>query len=189
MTRFLYGHWISLTNYHSCPRLSYILYCRLSFTCICYILFSTLFLKLHLLFDKKKEKKLPSMSSPKTEEVITVDVKQAKTLLQSGHQYLDVRTQEEFRRGHCQAPKIVNIPYMLSTPQGRVKNEDFLDQVSSLLNPADDIIVGCQSGARSLTATTELLAAGFKKVRNMRGGYMSWVDHSFAINKEEPSAN
>ncbi|CAN8264038.1 unnamed protein product [Cochlearia groenlandica] len=124
------------------------------------------------------------------EEVVTVDVSQAKTLLlQSEHRFLDVRTQEEFRRGHCLAPKILNVPYMLNTPQGRVKNEDFLDQVSSLLNPTDDILVGCQSGARSLSATTELVTAGYKKVRNMGGGYLAWVDHSFPINEEHQSAN
>ncbi|ESQ31090.1 hypothetical protein EUTSA_v10005118mg [Eutrema salsugineum] len=131
----------------------------------------------------------PSVCSSKPEEVVTVDVSQAKTLLQFGHQYLDVRTQEEFRKGHCQAPQILNVPYMLSTPQGRVKNQDFLDQVSSLLNPTDDILVGCQSGARSFNATTELVAAGFKKVKNVGGGYLAWVDHSFPINKEQQSAN
>nr|VDC98369.1 unnamed protein product [Brassica rapa] len=99
------------------------------------------------------------MVPSKPEEVVTVDVSQAKTLLQSDHQYLDVRTEEEFRRGHCVAPKILNVPYMLSTPQGRVKNPNFLDQVSSLLSPTDDILVGCQSGARSLNATSELVAA------------------------------
>ncbi|EOA15083.1 hypothetical protein CARUB_v10028451mg [Capsella rubella] len=130
-----------------------------------------------------------TISSPKVEQVVSVDVSQAKALLQSGNQYLDVRTPEEFRRGHCQAPKIFNIPYMLNTPQGRVKNQDFLEQVSSLLNPADDILVGCQSGARSLHATTELVAAGYKNARNVGGGYLAWVDHSFPINKEEPSTN
>ncbi|CAH2043036.1 unnamed protein product [Thlaspi arvense] len=142
----------------------------------------------------------PSVCSSKPEEVVTVDVSQAKTLLQSGHRYLDVRTEEEFRRGHCLASEILNVPYMLNTPQGRVKNQDFLDQVSSLLNPTDDVLVfeidlesddtqGCQSGARSLNATAELLAAGFKKVRNVGGGYLAWVDHSFPINKEQQSAN
>ncbi|KAH0833773.1 hypothetical protein BRARA_B03987 [Brassica rapa] len=79
---------------------------------------------------------------------------------------------------------------MLNSPQGRVKNQDFLDQVSSLLNPTYDILVGCQSGARSLNATTELVAAGFKKVRNVGGGYLAWVDHNFPIIKEQQqSAN
>ncbi|KAF8049660.1 hypothetical protein N665_2159s0011 [Sinapis alba] len=83
----------------------------------------------------------PSVCSSKPEEVVNVDVSQAKTLLESDHQYLDVRTEEEFRRGHCFVPKILNVPYMLNSPQGRVKNQDFLDQVSSLLNPTDDILV------------------------------------------------
>ncbi|CAH8354101.1 unnamed protein product [Eruca vesicaria subsp. sativa] len=126
----------------------------------------------------------PSVCSSKP-EVVTVDVSQAKTLLQSDYQYLDVRTEEEFRRGHCLTPKILNVPYMLNSPQGRVKNQDFLDQVSSLLNPTDDILVGCQSGARSLNATAELLAAGFKKVRNVGGGYLAWVDHNFPIIKDK----
>lgn len=56
-----------------------------------YLFFSALFLKLHLLFDKKIEKMSQSISSPKAEEVVSVDVSQAKTLLQSGYQYLDVR--------------------------------------------------------------------------------------------------
>ncbi|KAF2563447.1 hypothetical protein F2Q70_00019030 [Brassica cretica] len=99
------------------------------------------------------------LDSSKRQEVVTVDVSQAKILLQSDDQYLDVRTEEEFRRGHCFVPKILNVPYMLNSPQGRVKNQDFLDQVSSLLNPTDDILVGCQSGARSLNATTELVSA------------------------------
>ncbi|AED98168.1 sulfurtransferase 18 [Arabidopsis thaliana] len=111
-------------------------------------------------------------SSTKAEEVVSVDVSQAKTLLQSGHQYLDVRTQDEFRRGHCEAAKIVNIPYMLNTPQGRVKNQEFLEQVSSLLNPADDILVGCQSGARSLKATTELVAAVRLQESEKRGRWL-----------------
>ncbi|CAF2164002.1 thiosulfate sulfurtransferase 18 [Brassica rapa] len=155
-----------------------------------YLLSSALFLTLSSFlffsFFFVIEKMVPS----KPEEVVTVDVSQAKTLLQSDHQYLDVRTEEEFRRGHCVAPKILNVPYMLSTPQGRVKNPNFLDQVSSLLSPTDDILVGCQSGARSLNATSELVAAGYKKVRNIGGGYLAWVDQSFPINKEQQqSAN
>ncbi|XP_056844560.1 thiosulfate sulfurtransferase 18 isoform X2 [Raphanus sativus] len=114
----------------------------------------------------------PSVCSSKPGEVVNVDVSQAKTLLQSDHQYLDVRTEEEFRRGHCFVPKILNVPYMLNSPQGRVKNQDFLDQVSSLLNPTDDILVG------------------FEKVRNVGGGYQAWVDHNFPIIKEQQqSAN
>ena len=55
------------------------------------IYYSLLFLKLHPFFspDKKVEDMFPDSS--KREEVVTVDVSQAKILLQSDHQYLDVR--------------------------------------------------------------------------------------------------
>lgn len=92
------------------------------------------------------------MFPSKPEEVVTVDVSQAKALLQSDHQYLDVRcallshhhyvqvtkfkllistcrTEEEFRRGHCLAPKILNVPYMLNTPQG---NQNQVELLSNL---------------------------------------------------------
>lgn len=39
------------------------------------------------------------------------------------------------------------------------KNPNFLEQVSSHFGKADEVVVGCQSGGRSLKATSELLAA------------------------------
>ena len=36
------------------------------------------------------------------------------------------RTEEEFRRGHCVAPKILNVPYMLNTPQGNQNQAELL---------------------------------------------------------------
>ena len=45
--------------------------------------------------------------------------------------------------------------------------------------------MGCQSGVRSLYATTDLLAGEFKDVSNMGGGYQAWVDNGFAVNKPQ----
>lgn len=56
-----------------------------------YLLTSALFLKLQIWSGKEVGKTSASMSSPKAEEVVTVDVSQAKSLIESGHQYLDVR--------------------------------------------------------------------------------------------------
>ncbi|XP_010547423.1 PREDICTED: thiosulfate sulfurtransferase 18-like [Tarenaya hassleriana] len=122
-------------------------------------------------------------------EVVTVDVTEAKNLLEAaGHVYLDVRTEEEFGSGHCLAPKdkIFNVPYMFDTPHGREKNPDFLNQVSSLLNQTDDILVGCRSGVRSLDATTDLMAAGYKKASNVGGGYLAWVNKMLPVHVEQP---
>jgi rhodanese-related sulfurtransferase len=118
-------------------------------------------------------------------EVVTVDVHAAKDQIKSGHKYLDVRTVEEYKKGHVGADKILNIPYMFNTPEGRVKNPQFLNEVSSACNKEDHLIVGCQSGVRSLYATADLLSAGFKHVSDMGGGYLAWVENGFLVQKPD----
>ncbi|KAL9327149.1 hypothetical protein ACSQ67_007794 [Phaseolus vulgaris] len=116
-------------------------------------------------------------------EVVTIDVHATKGLIQTSHVYLDVRTVEEFEKGHVDAEKIINIPYMFNTPEGRVKNQEFLKEVLSACKKEDHIIVGCQSGVRSVYATSDLLKEGFKDVSNMGGGYLDWVKNQFPVKK------
>ncbi|XP_009612115.1 protein HIGH ARSENIC CONTENT 1, mitochondrial [Nicotiana tomentosiformis] len=111
------------------------------------------------------------------EDVSHVDVISAKDLLSSGHRYLDVRTVEEFNRGHID--KAINIPYMFLTEEGRVQNPNFLVQVSSVCQKEDHLIVGCNSGGRGRRACVDLLNAGYKDVINLEGGYSGWVDNEF----------
>ncbi|KAF5753050.1 hypothetical protein HS088_TW01G00968 [Tripterygium wilfordii] len=126
-------------------------------------------------------------SQPKSSEagIVTINVKEAKDLLDSGYFYLDVRAVDEYKKGHVDTPKIFNIPYMFNKPEGRVKNSDFLKEVSSIFKEEDSVVVGCQSGVRSLYATGDLLEAGFKNMSNMGGGYLSWVETGFAVKREE----
>ncbi|URE07574.1 RHOD [Musa troglodytarum] len=119
---------------------------------------------------------LPALSS---ESAVTVDVHAAKGFVDSGHKYLDVRTVEEFKKGHPW--NALNVPYVFFTPQGREKNPEFLEQVSLICDKHDHIVVGCQSGVRSLQATEELLKAGFEHVKNMGGGYVAWVENGFLV--------
>ncbi|KAJ7953138.1 Rhodanese-like domain containing protein [Quillaja saponaria] len=125
-----------------------------------------------------------SIESPGA-EVTTIDVQTAKDLMKSGYGYLDVRTVEEYEKGHVDAEKIFNIPYLFNTPEGRVKNSDFLKLVSSSCNKEDHLVVGCQSGVRSLSATADLLGNGFKDVSNMGGGYIAWVENGFPVQKPQ----
>ncbi|GAU22620.1 hypothetical protein TSUD_234420 [Trifolium subterraneum] len=97
-------------------------------------------------------------------KVVTIDVRAAKNLIETDHIYLDVRTVEEFAKGHVDAAKIINIPYMMDTPKGRVKNTDFLKEVSSICNKEDQLVVG------------------FMNVKDMGGGYVDWVRNKFPIN-------
>ncbi|PKI34658.1 hypothetical protein CRG98_044972 [Punica granatum] len=92
-------------------------------------------------------------------EVATVDVLAAKDLVDSGYFYLDVRTEEEFKNGYPDAGKVLNIPYLFITPQGRVKNLQFLEQALCAYGIKDKIVVGCRSGVRSLDAGIDLVKA------------------------------
>ncbi|XVE87445.1 hypothetical protein DITRI_Ditri18aG0118100 [Diplodiscus trichospermus] len=127
-----------------------------------------------------------SLDKSSGSEVVTIDVTEAKSLLQSGYCYIDVRTVEECKEGHVDTEKILNIPYMFNTPDGRVKNSGFLKEVSSLCKEDDGLVVGCQSGVRSLYATADLLTIGFKNVSNMGGGYLAWVENGLPV-KAEPA--
>src|SRR5437868_1651145 len=85
--------------------------------------------------------------------------------------YLDVRTEGEFAAGHPSGA--LNVPVTTVDPAtGRpMLNADFVTVVAAHV-PADaTILVGCQSGVRSLRACALLVAAGFPNVANVRAGF------------------
>ncbi len=58
-----------------------------------------------------------------------------------------------------------------------------LDRVVEL-NPEEDLVVYCRSGARSASATAFLAKRGFRRVRNLETGINGWartVDATMAI--------
>ncbi|CAA7394039.1 unnamed protein product [Spirodela intermedia] len=114
----------------------------------------------------------------RAEELVSVDVHEAADLLRSGCRYLDVRMEEDFLKGHVEGA--VNVPYYSDTPEGRVKNPGFLDQVSTLVTRDETFIVGCMTGNRSKHATGDLLLAGFVNAKNMKAGYRSWLQKDAA---------
>ncbi|KAK1410482.1 hypothetical protein QVD17_37019 [Tagetes erecta] len=121
-------------------------------------------------------------TSSSESQVITIDVLKANDLLRnSNYRYLDVRTEEEFKKGHVDFGDVLNIPNMFNTPQGRVKNPKFMEQVLPVCSKDDHLIVGCQSGVRSVYASVDLLDAGFKHVYNMGGGYIAWVQNGLPV--------
>jgi adenylyltransferase/sulfurtransferase len=44
------------------------------------------------------------------------------------------------------------------------------------LNPEDELIMQCKSGARSGRAADFLRSVGFKRVLNLKGGILDWID-------------
>ena len=44
------------------------------------------------------------------------------------------------------------------------------------LDPEEELVVHCKMGARSAKAADFLRSVGFKKVLNLRGGILDWID-------------
>jgi rhodanese-related sulfurtransferase len=91
--------------------------------------------------------------------------------------YLDVRTEEEFARGH--PVRAVNVPVVFfKAPDQRELNPDFLEIVEKTLGKEHPLVVGCAGGVRSQRACEILEQAGFKRLVNVKGGFVGARDQS-----------
>jgi thioredoxin 1 len=77
-------------------------------------------------------------------------------------QLVDVRTPEEFRKGHIENAANVNI-----------NGEQFRDQIRAL-DKSKPVYIYCLSGARSKAAAKFLRDDGYENVYEMPGGIMEW---------------
>ena len=75
---------------------------------------------------------------------------------------LDVREPHEYQ--------IARIPGAKLIPLGE------LPKRLHELNKLDEFVMHCKSGMRSAKAVDFLKQAGFRKVRNMKGGFLAWSD-------------
>jgi len=96
-----------------------------------------------------------------------VTVKDAASLVEKNRgnkdfTILDVRTKEEFDEGHLEGA--LNID---------VKSETFREDIASL-DRGKTYLVYCRSGKRSKMAQGIMEEMKFKKVINMKGGFMDW---------------
>lgn len=86
-----------------------------------------------------------------------------------GWVYLDVRSVPEFEQGHPDGA--YNVPLLHLASGGMVANDGFLDAVRRAFAADARIVVGCQSGVRSLRAAETLLEAGYTTVADQRAGF------------------
>ncbi|HYL76979.1 MAG TPA: molybdopterin-synthase adenylyltransferase MoeB [Bryobacteraceae bacterium] len=93
-----------------------------------------------------------------------IDPVEVKVKIDRGDPFvlIDVREPHEYQ--------ICKIPYAKLIPLG-----DLPKRVNEL-DSADEIVAHCKSGMRSAKAVDFLKQAGFKKVRNMKGGILAWSD-------------
>lgn len=93
-----------------------------------------------------------------------VDANAFNELVKASHQaqLIDVRTPEEFAKGH-----------LINALNFDWNGNEFDKQVSSL-NKEASVFVYCLSGGRSAGAAAQLRSAGFKNVIELNGGIMKW---------------
>jgi phage shock protein E len=77
-----------------------------------------------------------------------------------GMMLLDVRTDEEYKKGHI--PGSIHVPLA-----------DIGDKVKKLKKDKD-LVVYCQTGNRSIWAIKRLMGMGYKNLYNLKGGYSAW---------------
>jgi rhodanese-related sulfurtransferase len=77
---------------------------------------------------------------------------------------IDVRTPEEFAEGHIEGAKNINF-----------HSNDFLAQFSQL-DREKPVYLYCKSGNRSGKAAKELADMGFKRIVDLKGGYLAWKE-------------
>jgi sulfur-carrier protein adenylyltransferase/sulfurtransferase len=93
-----------------------------------------------------------------------IDPTEVKEKIDRGDDFvlIDVREPHEYQ--------ICNIPYAKLIPLGE------LPKRVNELNTTDEIVAHCKSGMRSAKAVEFLKQAGFKRIRNMKGGILAWSD-------------
>jgi Dinucleotide-utilizing enzymes involved in molybdopterin and thiamine biosynthesis family 2 len=93
-----------------------------------------------------------------------IDPVEVKAKIDRGDNFvlIDVREPHEWQIGHIPQAKLI--------PLGE------LPKRVHELNPADEIVAHCKSGVRSAKAIEFLKQAGFRKLKNMKGGILAWSD-------------
>lgn len=106
---------------------------------------------------------LMSCSSQEKETVQKLNVAAFKAQIEkSDLQLIDVRTPEEYEKGHIEAAKLID--FFAS---------DFKEQVAKL-DKDKSVYLYCKSGGRSGKASKILANLGFKNIYDLKGGYTAW---------------
>ena len=88
--------------------------------------------------------------------------------------YVDVRTPEEFGRGHV--PGAYNVPAFFPGPTGMMPNPEFAGVMQTHFATDRALVLGCAAGGRSMHACEQLTPEGYTQLANMDGGFSGRPD-------------
>jgi rhodanese-related sulfurtransferase len=99
-----------------------------------------------------------------------VSASEACTLVATeGFAYIDVRSIEEISVGVPAGAYHVPLSYV--TAHGTQDNHDFIRVMQACFRTDAKLVIGCDSGVRSLRAAQQLMEAGFSCVIDQRAGW------------------
>ena len=98
-----------------------------------------------------------------------VGPEEAAMLVQQGWHHVDVRSVEEFQAGHPEGA--YNVPFAIRGPHGATVNPQFLPVLEGAFGKEAPLILGCESGGRSMQAAQILLREGFSRVVDQMAGF------------------
>jgi hydroxyacylglutathione hydrolase len=111
----------------------------------------------------------------KLETVAQIDPRSVRERTGDHVQVIDVRSPEEWRRGHL--PGAIHIPLALLP-----------DRIGQL-DASAPIVLQCQGGGRSSIATSLLKSQGLTDVSNLAGGYDAWVAQGFETESDRTATS
>jgi hydroxyacylglutathione hydrolase len=109
------------------------------------------------------------------ETVAQIDPQSVRERTGDRVQVIDVRSPEEWRRGHL--PGAIHIPLALLP-----------DRIGDL-DASAPIVLQCQGGGRSSIATSLLKSQGLTDVSNLAGGYDAWVAEGFETESDRTATS
>ncbi len=119
-----------------------------------------------------------SSSTPKSEGIKSVDALAFQSKINEDTQavILDVRTLDEFERGHIKGAQLADF----SSPA--------FQEIIAKLDKTKPVLVYCLSGGRSSQAADALLNLGFTSIYNLDGGMLAWNAIHLPVISPENSA-
>lgn len=105
------------------------------------------------------------MSAQQSDQIIVLEVIDfKKEITNKAVQLIDVRTAKEYNAGHIK--NAINVD---------IYNRDAFTASVKELDADQPVFLYCRSGRRSRTASKLLVELGFKKIYDLRGGYLNWI--------------
>ncbi len=105
------------------------------------------------------------MSAQQSDPIKVLEVTEfKKEITKTNVQLLDVRTAKEYNSGHIK--KAINVD---------VLDQNAFTKYVKDLDVEQPVYLYCRSGSRSQSASKLLVELGFKKIYDLKGGYLNWT--------------